>query len=429
MKGDELKKKSRKSEKDFTRNRKIGFFPLLCLLIRMVRKSTQLELDEFREMFMPDSAKTTSYTKQSFSEARQKLSPVAFTLVNDELICAFYEDGDFKTYKGFRLLAIDGSVMELPNTKETQRMYGYASTSKDGFRVARALSSHLYDVENRLVICTELSRYDDNERDMAKRNVEKLLSFEQQAIRNLILFDRGYPSADFMLYLQEKGISYLMRAQGSFYKEIRNTTTPDEVVSIEITKARAKELKRQGEFSPAGTVLHVRVLKVELPTGEIEVLLTNVSANELSYEESKPLYFKRWGIETRFDTHKYKFEIEKFSAETPQLIEQDFYATVLVSNLASIFEEEAEEEMCEKNRTQTLKYSEYRINKNILVGKLRNRLIEMVLEEDDEKKDVLHAQFLEELQRNIVPVFDGRTFKREKQSKSNKFTKTKRRGL
>ncbi|ASA19464.1 hypothetical protein [Paenibacillus donghaensis] len=60
MKGDELKKKSRKSEKDFTRNRKIGFFPLLCLLIRMVRKSTQLELDEFREMFMPDSAKTTS---------------------------------------------------------------------------------------------------------------------------------------------------------------------------------------------------------------------------------------------------------------------------------------------------------------------------------------------------------------------------------
>lgn len=168
---------------------------------------------------------------------------------------------------------------------------------------------------------------------------------------------------------------------------------------------------------------------MELSTGEIEVLLTNVSANELSYEESKPLYFKRRGIKTRFDTLKYKFEIENFSAETPQLIEQDFYATVLVSNLASIFEQEAEKEMCEKNRTQTLKYSEYRINRNILVGKLRNRLIEMVLEEDDEKKDVLHAQFLEELQRNLVPVIDGRTFKREKQSKSNKFTKTKRRGL
>lgn len=82
---------------------------------------------------------------------------------------------------------MDGSVTELPNAKETQAAYGYASTYKDGFRVARALSSHLYDIENRLAISTCLSRYDDNERDLVKRNVEKLLSFEQRDIRNLIL--------------------------------------------------------------------------------------------------------------------------------------------------------------------------------------------------------------------------------------------------
>lgn len=97
--------------------------------------------------------------------------------------------------------------------------------------------------------------------------------------------------------------------------------------------------------------------------------------------------------------------------------------------MASIFEQEAEDQMREKNRTQTLKYTEYRINKNILVGKLRNRLIEMIIEEDDAKKDALHARFLEELQRNIVPVVKNRTFTRDKQTKANKFTKTKRRGL
>ena len=56
------------------------------------------------------------------------------------------------------------------------------------------------------------------------RNIEHMLQLGTGPVRNLILFDRGYPSADFMLYLQEKGISYLMRAQGSFYKEIINTT-------------------------------------------------------------------------------------------------------------------------------------------------------------------------------------------------------------
>jgi len=65
-----------------------------------------------------------------------------------------------------------------------------------------------------------------------------------------------------MLYLQEKGISYLMRAQRSFYKEIVNTTIPDEVMTIEIAKAKAKEMKKQGKSISPGTVLHVRVLKV-----------------------------------------------------------------------------------------------------------------------------------------------------------------------
>ncbi|MDG0814370.1 transposase [Cohnella rhizosphaerae] len=246
MRSDELKEKTRKSEKDFRRNRKIGFFPLVALILRMVRKSTQLELDEFREMFMPEEAAKTTYTKQSFSEARQKLLPEAFTLLNDELIRAYYEDGEFKTYLGFRLLAMDGSVMELPNTEETQARYGYTTTYKVGFRIARALSSHLYDVENKLVLSSCLSRYDDNERSLAKRNIEHMLGLETAPVRNLILFDRGYPSAEFILYLQEKGISYLMRAQGSFYKEIVNTSLPDEVVTIEISKARAKELKKQG---------------------------------------------------------------------------------------------------------------------------------------------------------------------------------------
>jgi hypothetical protein len=427
--GNEFKNQSRKSEKDFTRKRKVGFVPLICMLIRMVRKSTQLELDEFREMFMSESAEATSYTKQSFSEARQKLSPTAFTLLSDEIIRGFYEDDDFKTYKGFRLLAIDGSIIEVPNTKENQQTYGYASSQKEGFRVARALSSHLFDIENKIAISTCLSRYDDSERNLARGNIEKLLSFEQTHISNLILFDRGYPSAHFILYLHEKGIKYVMRAQGAFYKEIINTSTPDETVRIEITKQRAKELKAQGTPIKQGTILEIRVLKVELPTGEIEILLTNLSADKLSHEESKPLYFKRWGIETRFNELKHKFEIQNFSGEKPLLIEQDFYATVFLSNIASIFEQEAEEELREKNQSKTLKYEEYRINKNILVGKLKNRLIEMILEEDAEKKDVLYNRFLGELQRNVVPVVKDRYFKRDKQSRANRYAKTKRRSL
>ncbi|MCD1257668.1 hypothetical protein B5M42_002290 [Paenibacillus athensensis] len=48
---------------------------------------------------------------------------------------------------------------------------------------------------------------------------------------------------------------------------ILNTTSPDEIVTIEITKAT--ETARR-----PGTKIQLRVIKVELPTGEIETLLT-----------------------------------------------------------------------------------------------------------------------------------------------------------
>jgi hypothetical protein len=343
MHTEEFKNQSRVSAKDFTRKRKVGFLDLVCMLLRTIRRTTQLELDEFREFFMQESIGTT-YTKQSFSEARQKLLPEAFLLLNEALIQAYYAEPNFLTYKGFRLLAVDGSVLEIPNTKENRETYGYISNQQEHFQVARSLSCHLFDVENKLMISSCMSRYKDSERKLAKQNIEKLLNFGQTGIQNLILFDRGYPSADLLLYLKEKGIRYMMRCSTSFYKEIYETSRLDEMVEIEIDRKRASDLKRQGTPIPKGTILDIRVIKVELPTGETEILLTDTTPEEVNYEESKALYFKRWGIETRFDELKNKWEIENFSGEKPLLIEQDFHATILVSNLASLLEQEAEEE-------------------------------------------------------------------------------------
>jgi hypothetical protein len=220
-----------------------------------------------------------------------------------------------------------------------------------------------------------------------------------------------------------------MRVSSSFYKEVNNTATPDEWVEIVITKEKAKELEKQGTPIPVGTVLKVRVIKVELSTGEIETLITDLSAEEISYEECKALYFKRWGIETRYDQLKNQFEIENFSGVTTTVIEQDFYATILLSNMASLIEQDALEEMQKKNAHKTLKYDEYKINHNILVGKLKNNLVEIILEEDDAKKDEMFQRLIAELERNIIAVIPGRSFKREKKSKANKYNKSKRRSL
>jgi hypothetical protein len=425
--GNELKEKSRLSEKDFTRSRKVGFVTLVCMILNMIKKSTQLELDDFMQKFGTDDKRYPTYTKQSFSEARQKLSPEAFKILNNGFVQKYYEDNDYKKYKGFRLLAVDGSSIEVPNTEELREYYGCAGNTKAKQKAARAQSSTLYDLENGIVLNSLLGRYDDSERELAKKNIDDFEGLNQSETKDLILFDRGYPSVEFILYLKAKEISFLMRTASTFFSKVVNTKTQDEVVEIKVTKEHMKMLKRRGKLIPEGTTIKLRVVKVTLETGEIETLITDLGEDVLNYEEFKGLYFKRWGIETKFDELKNKFQIENFSGVKPIIIEQDFYAILLLSNIASIFEQEAQEELKEKNEKKNLKY-EYKINKNILVGKLKGSLIEMLLQDDAEKKSLLYAQFIEEVKRNVVPIIKDRAFER-KWSCTNKHSKTRRRAF
>ncbi|WAH35453.1 hypothetical protein [Alicyclobacillus dauci] len=131
--------------------------------------------------------------------------------------------------------------------------------------------------------------------------------------------------------------------------------------------------------------------------------------------------------QTHFKALKHQFEVENFSGETPTVIEQDFYATTLLSNMASIIEQDAQEEVQDQNARR--KHDEYKINHNILVGKLKNKLVEVLLEDDDEMREAMYRRIVDELTRHIVPVIKGRSYPRKKQNSVNKYSKNKRRPL
>jgi hypothetical protein len=122
---------------------------------------------------------------------------------------------------------------------------------------------------------------------------------------------------------------------------------------------------------------------------------------------------------------KNKFEIENFSGEKPLIIEQDFHAVVLLSNIASIIANEAEEKI---NVSRHAKYK-YKINKNILIGKLKNTLIELLLQDNSDTLVKMYEHLIYEVKRNIIPVIEGRHFKRKMGLKSNKYPQTRRRAL
>ena len=423
---DNHKKRSKIDPKYFTRDRKLKLEDITAMIINMIRRTLQIEIDSFIENIL--NKKDLNYTKQAFSKARQKLSPKAFSSLNDELIKEYYSDNDFKKYEGWRLLAIDGSILEIPDNPETQIIYGYSENQVLGLKIARAKMSELYDIENELSISAKIDHYKSSEIRLAKENIEKLLSFGHDEVKNLIIFDRGYPSFDLIKFLNEKKIDFLMRLNTSYWQEEIKNAGEDEEIEIIINKNRKKELKRQGLEVKIGDSIKIRVIKFKLDSGQEEILITNLTKEKLTLDEAKKLYFKRWSIETRFDALKNRLEIENFSGEKPLIIEQDFYATQFVSNMAAILKHDAEEQLKKKNKEKNLKH-EYKINNNILFGKIKNQLVLLLLEENEEKKLILYKDFIEQIQKNVIPVRKNRKFERKKKTRSNKSPKCKRRAI
>ncbi|MGV8982673.1 IS4 family transposase [Clostridium sp.] len=390
----------------FTRigRNKMTFKSIVGFMLNFVKKTLQQELDVF---FAGLKDSKSQVTKQAFSEARQKISPIAFIKMSDEIIKWFYRDTDFKRFKGYRLLSIDGTILEISNTENLRNEFGYVENQS--MKVARARAAGLYDSENDMMVTTVLSTYKTGERLQAQELINKLevIGFSN----DLILFDRGYPSNDLISYIEQKKIKYLMRVSLSF-KSLVNVKGEDQIVEIKHKKETLK----------------VRVLKFPLDSGVTEILITNIFDETFTVSDFKELYFKRWGIEVKYNEIKNRLEIENFTGETPIAIKQDFYATIYLSNMVALAKMDANAIINEKNKDKNLKY-EYKVNTNILIGKLKNSLVSMLLEKNSRKRSKLLKIIMEEISRNIIPIRPGRSFVRRLTLRANKHQMNKKKAL
>lgn len=102
----------RVSAKDLTRNRCLSFISIVLFLISLKKKSLGVSLEEFAPHF--ENIKVPS--KSAFTQARYKLKWQFFEDWSSELVknCDSVYD---KTWKGFRLYGIDGSILSLPDSK------------------------------------------------------------------------------------------------------------------------------------------------------------------------------------------------------------------------------------------------------------------------------------------------------------------------
>ena len=105
------------------------------------------------------------------------------------------------------------------------------------------------------------------------------------------------------------------------------------VVSHRLNASERRELLTLGLSTKLSTI-SVRLIKVCLPSGKLEILATSLhDTQRYPAQAFGQLYGLRWGVEEAFKTIKQHLDIEGFSGELPHAIEQDIHAKALIFNI------------------------------------------------------------------------------------------------
>jgi hypothetical protein len=366
----------------------MGFAKIMGVILNFSKKSSQLEIDGFMELLDPSVEKPM--TKQAFSKARHKINPGAFMELFEAGIDTIVKGDMFRRFKGRRVFAIDGTELQLPG--HGGNLPAFKHNSMHSLPHARA--SMLCDAVSGFIAHASITTTAVGERELALEHLKHFLPRINDD--DLFLFDRGYPSREFITFLRTNGIRHIMRVPKGFNAEADASTESDFTVVI------------------AG--FEVRVVKLPMPKGETGMFFLNLGADKIPAEEVLSFYHLRWSAETKYNSLKNKLDIESFSGRTLVTVLQDFYATVFLSNIVAAAKIDAIRIASARNEGKELKHEEYTVNENLLIGRFRNSLIKIFFEKDIRVRALLFEKLLDIISRRTIPIITGRSFPRRPDS-------------
>ena len=392
----------RNSVKDFTRKRSLPFQTLFLYFINFIKGSYQDELDHFFKALFRLDVPVVFVTKMALSLARRKLKHSAFIEFNRHLTEFFYENFvNTKTWHGFNLLAIDGSTLKLFKYKDIQDHFGVMKP-KNGPARPMARISQMFDVLNKITIDAIISPYRVGERHLLSNHLLNLLP------NDLLLLDRGYPAYWIFNLIVSQGSEFCARISKKWkiVQDFIDSGAQETWIELHASHQSKKECLDIGlDVIP----LKLRLIRVELETGEIEVLITSlIDKTKYPNEIFKDLYHKRWPIEVDYLFMKERLELGNFSGKSALSVYQDFHAKVFAKNLVTVLaspvqdtvKQESEGKMHVHQMNMTQAFSKSKDTLFLLFERPRAILLKLIQE--------IHALF-----RAVTePIRPDRTFKR-----------------
>lgn len=393
-------------QKDFARSD-------LAKLQNKARKRKPSKSGKRKSKHDPYGNDPSQVNEEAFVQARQRM-PQAFWIWLIFLLGQRFqqEHGKRLEFRGFRLLAMDGTCIELDGWKKLRDYFGSAKNAS-GLQRTQARMVMLQFPHVRMPLCYELCSISQGEASIARR----LSKYLQE--NDLVLVDAGFLSYGLFCDIQKQGAYFAIPLKGKKLrlKTVRRLGKDD----VEV-KWTPKDSRGQWKKENLDKTLTLRMVTYQIHGYRSQKLLTNVlSPSKVSREDwwrlatdcsangrMKPgLMHRRWEIETTFRELKVVQGMEaNLRGRTPQSIQYEVAGHVVLYLLVRWLMVEA----ADKADVDPLRIS--------FTNALRElqRIQNSLTSATPQRAQVLVRRLIERVARHIVPYRPGRQFPRRVQS-------------
>lgn len=325
---------------DFTRNRKFSFDQIVKFILTMEAGSIKDELYKYFGLTLDNP------TASAFVQQRNKISFEAFHWLFSTFTSLTLNE---KKYKGYRLLAVDGSTIPIRYDTEDTETYLDRGDSQKGYNAYHLNVS--YDVlEHIYEDCIIQGQPSTNENGAFNDIVDRY-----HGSKAIFIADRGYESINSFEHVNRAHQNYVIRVKDVDSKTsvVRSFGVPetgefDIYVQRILTRRNTKEIKEHPEiykFMPKNQrfdffedekfySFECRIVRFKITEDTYETIITNLNKEIFSIQEIKELYTLRWGIETSFRELKYAVGMMAFHAKKKNSILQEIYAKLVFYNFS-----------------------------------------------------------------------------------------------
>ena len=336
--------------KDNTRNRKFPFKKMVSSILAFRGGTLNREIMDF---FGLDPRIGSS---SAFIQQRAKILPEAFE-------CLFHyftsKVDESKLYRGLRLLAVDGSDLQIAANPNDPESYYPGVNGQKSYNLLHI--NAMYDLLQHTYMDAIIQKSRNSDESGALTDMVDRSDIKQA----ILLADRNYESYNNLAHIQEKGWYFLIRIKDNTKGITSGLLLPDKdeydvPFQIHLTRKQTNSVKhllkdknhyklvastQRFDYLPQTSRKHdpavfydlsFRIVRFPLSDTMCETIITNLDAEKYPLSEIKRLYAMRWGIETSFRNLKHTLGLLHLHAKKVEFILQEIFAKLTMYNFCEL---------------------------------------------------------------------------------------------